>query len=326
MRARDRRYGKSSVKTRVGIATAVLVGGTVAAAAVFASHGAAPAATSAAYASGYSSNEGTMISSAMNSWSWSRQSSYSDLAKLTQARQFSQTWHQGKMFAVQRGIVVLATKKFLILRSANGSLHLWLLSDNTKFQDVSNTMAGTQALTASTSAAHEAMWSGNMMPATTLLAGDPTTAATMLTPTTTPQTVTIQVANTSLTVTVTVTRGTARVNQTATTPWTSMPTWRPSTFTQDAWWPMQGLARGDLALVAGTRSHWTLHAQLVLFTPLSSADVGGSDSTGTTTGTSDRDSTGTTTGTDTGTTGTNTGTPTNGTIPTGTPVSVPTSW
>ena len=35
------------------------------------------------------------------------------------------------------------------------------------------------------------------------------------------------------------------------------------------------MARGDLALVAGTRSHWTLHAKLVLFTPLSSADVGG---------------------------------------------------
>ena len=41
MMARDRRYGKSSVKTRVGIATAVLVGGAVAAAAVVASHGAA---------------------------------------------------------------------------------------------------------------------------------------------------------------------------------------------------------------------------------------------------------------------------------------------
>ena len=38
---------------------------------------------------------------------------------------------------------------------------------------------------------------------------------------------------------------------------------------------MRGLARGDLALVAGTRSHWTLHAQLVLFTPLSTADVDG---------------------------------------------------
>ena len=314
MIARDRRYGRSSVKTRVGIATAVLVGGAVAAAAVVASHGAAPAATSAAYASRYGgNNEGTMISSAMNSWSWSRQSSYSDLAKLTQARQFSQTTHQGKMFAVQRGIVVLATKKFLILKSANGSLHLWLLSGNTHFQNVSNTMAGTQALTASTSAAQQAMWSGNMMPATTLLAGSPTTAATMLTPTTTPQTVTVRVANTSLTVTVTVTRDTATVNQTAATSWTGMPTWRPSTFTQNAWWPMKGLARGDLALVAGTRSHWTLHAQLVLFTPLSSADVGGSDNTGTTTGTSRSDNTGTTTGTDTGTTGT-------------TPVSVPTTW
>ncbi len=312
MMARDRRYGKSSMKTRVGIATAVLVGGAVAAAAVVASHGAAPAATSAAYASRFGGNsEGTMISSAMNSWSWSRQSSYSDLARLTQARQFSQTTHQGKTFAVQRGIVVLATDKFLILKSANGSLHLWLLSGNTKFQNVSKTMDGTQALTASTSAAQQAMWSGNMMPATTLLAGSPITAAAMLTPTTTPQTVTVKVANTSLSVTVTVTRSTATVNQTATTSWTSMPTWRPSTFTQNAWWPMKGLARGDLALVAGTRSHWTLHAQLVLFTPLSSADVGGKDDAGTNTWSN---------------TGTNTGTTTNGTVQTGTPVSVPTSW
>ena len=38
MMARDRRYGKSTTKTRVGIATAVLVGGAVAAAAVVASH------------------------------------------------------------------------------------------------------------------------------------------------------------------------------------------------------------------------------------------------------------------------------------------------
>jgi hypothetical protein len=305
MMARDRRYGKGSVKTRVGIATAVLVGGAVAAAAVVASHGAAPAATSAAYASHFG-NEGTMISSAMNSWSWSKQSSYSELAQLTQARQFSQTTHQGKMFAVQRGIVVLATKKFLILQSSNGSLHLWLLSGKTHFQNVSNTMTGTQALTASTSAAQQAMWSGNMMPATTLLAGSPTTAAAMLTPTPAAQTVTVQVANTNLTVTVTVTRSMATVNQTATTPWTSMPTWNPTTFTQNAWMPRNGLTRGDLALVVGTRSHWTLHAQLVLFTPLSTSAVGGSASQGTTTGTT------------TGTTGTGT------TV--STPNTAPTSW
>ena len=274
MRARDRRYGKSGVKTRVGIATAILVGGAVAAgAALAANHGAAATATSAAYSS-HAGNEGTVLNSAMNNWNWSRQSSYAQLAQLTQARQFSQASHKGKVVAIQRGIVVLATKKFLILQSSNGSLHLWLLSGRTKFQNVSNTMAGTQALTASTSAAQQAMWSGNMIPATSLMAGSPTTAAALLTPTPAAQTVTVQVANTNLTVTVTVTRTMATVSQTATMPQTAMPTWNPVTFTQNAWQATHTLARGDLALVAGTRSHWTLHAQLVLFTPLSTATAG----------------------------------------------------
>ena len=281
MRARDRRYGKSFTKTRVGIATAILVGGAVAAgAALAANHGAAATATSAAFSS-HAGNEGTVLSSAMTNWNGSRQSSYAQFARLTQARQFSQARHNGRTLAVQRGIVVLATKKFLILQSSNGSLHLWLLSGKTKFQNVSNTMAGTQAMTASTSAAQQAMRSGNMIPATTLLAGSPTTAAAMLTPTTAAQTVTVQVANTSLTVTVTVSRSMATVNQTATMPQAAMPVRSPVTFTQNAWQATHALARGDLALVAGTRSHWTLHAQLVLFTPLSTAVVGGKAPTGT---------------------------------------------
>jgi hypothetical protein len=281
MRARDRRYGKSSIKTRVGIATAILVGGAVAAgAALAANHGAAATATSAAFSS-QAGNEGTVLSSAMTNWNGSRQSSYAQFARLTQARQFSQARHNGRTLAVQRGIVVLATKKFLILQSSNGSLHLWLLSGRTRFQNVSNTMAGTQAMTASTSAAQQAMRSGNMIPATTLLAGSPITAAAMLTPTTAAQTVTVQVANTSLTVTVTVSRSMATVNQTATMPQAAMPVRSPVTFTQNAWQATHALARGDLALVAGTRSHWTLHAQLVLFTPLSTAVVGGKAPTGT---------------------------------------------
>lgn len=284
MRARDRRYGKSPVKTRVGIATAILAGGAVVAgAALAANHGAAATATSAAYSS-HAGNEGTILSSAMSNWSWSRQASYGQLAQLTQARQFSQAKHKGKMVAIQRGIVVLATKKFLILQSANGSLHLWLLSAGTKFQNVSNTMAGTKALTASTSAAQQAMTSGNMVPATSLLAGSPTTAAAMLTPAPATQTVTVQVANTNLTVTVTVTRSMAAVSQTATMPQAARPAWHPVRFTQNAWRATHGLARGDLALVVGTRSHWTLHARLVLFTPLSTAAVGGTAATGTGTG------------------------------------------
>jgi hypothetical protein len=274
MRARDRRYGKTTVKTRVGIATAILVGGAVAAgAALAANHGAAATATSAAFSS-HAGTEGTVLSSAMTTWNGSRQSSYAQLARLTQARQFSQVRHNGKTLAVQRGIVVLATKKFLILRSSNGSLHLWLLSGQTKFQNVSNSMAGLRALTASGGAARQAMGSGNMTPATSLLAGNPSTAAAMLTPTPAAQTVTVQVANTTLTVTITVTRNMATVHQTATMPQAAMPARSPVTFTQNAWHATHALARGDLALVAGTRSHWTLHAQLVLFAPLSAATAG----------------------------------------------------
>ena len=102
MMARDRRYGKSFRKTRVGIATAALAGGAVAAAAVVAGgHGAASVTTPAAYSSRFG-NEGTTISSALSTWGRSRQSSYSALAQLTQARQFSQTMHHGTMLAVQR--------------------------------------------------------------------------------------------------------------------------------------------------------------------------------------------------------------------------------
>jgi len=279
MMARER-YGKgrrqASVKGRVGIATALLVGGgSIAAITVAAtSHGAATTAQPAAYAARFS-NEGAALNSVMTEWGQSRQAAYAQLSGLTQARQFSQVRHAGKTLDVQRGIVVLATKKFLILQSSNGSLHLWLLSRDTKFQNVSDTTAGTSALTASTSATQQAMASGNMVPATTLLAGSPTVAASLLTPTPATQTVTVQVANTDLTVTVTVTRSTATVSQTATTPANSTPSPSPSTFTQNAWQATTSLARGDLALVAGSRSHWTLHASLVLFTPLTTAAVGG---------------------------------------------------
>jgi hypothetical protein len=237
------------------------------------SHAAGTTARPAAYTAGYGS-EGTVLSAAMSDWSWSKQDTYSELAQLTSAPGYSQTWHHGRALDIQRGIVVLATKRFLVLRSANGSAHLWLLSPRTKFQNVSGSAAGIAALTASATATRQAMTTGNMVPASTLLAGSPLTAAAMLTPATTPQTVTVQVANTDLTVTVTVTRGTATVSQTATTPANNMPTWSPSTYTQGAWQATKSIARGDLAVVVGTRSHWTLHAKLVLFIPLSASDMG----------------------------------------------------
>jgi hypothetical protein len=275
MMARNRRNGRNRTAALAGLATAAVLGGGVIAGVALAAGGSAEiAAAPAAHTARYT-NEGSMLSSALSDWSWSRQSTYSQLAQMSSVRGFSQTSHHGKTLDVQRGIVVLATRHFIILQSANGSLHLWLVSSRTKFQNVSSTTAGTAALTASTSATRQAMQSGNMIPATTLLAGSPTTAAAMLTPTTATQTVTVQVANTDLTVTVTVTRSTATVNQTATTPTNAMPAPTASTYTMNAWQGTHSLARGDLAVIAGTRSHWTLHAQLVLFSPLSTSMVGG---------------------------------------------------
>ena len=48
-----------------------------------------------------------------------------------------------------------------------------------------------------------------------------------------------------------------------------------STYTLNAWQATNSVARGDLAVVVGTRSHGTLHAQLVLFSPLSTSAIGG---------------------------------------------------
>jgi hypothetical protein len=280
MMPRDRRYGTrrampKALKARVGIATAILAGGGVAAAAVLmaASHPAGtaqPAAFSARF-----DNEGSTLSSAVREWNSSRRNAYSQLAALTQVRGFSQASDRGSTLDVQRGIVVLATSKFLILESANGSLHLWLLSHGTQYQNVANTTAGTSAMTANTTAAQQAMESGNLIPATTLMAGSPITAAALLTPTAAPQTVSVQVVGTDLTVTVTVTRTMATVSQTATMPLDGMPTADASTFTQSAWQATNSVARGDLALVVGTRAHGTLRAQVVLFTPLSTTEVGG---------------------------------------------------
>jgi hypothetical protein len=280
MMARDRLYRKSrqarrrTLRIQAGIAAAVLAGGGAIGVAAFAatSNPATTATRPAAY-TGLFSNEGTMLSAAMSDWGWSRQSSYAELARLTWARGYSQTTHRGQTLDIQRGIVVLATHKFLILESANGSLHLWLLSGATRFENVSDSAAGTSALTANAAATAQAMNLGNMLPATALLAGSPATAAAMLTPTTAPQTVTVQVVNTDLTVTVTITRSTATVSQSATTPATGVPVRSPFTFTQSAWQAASSVARGDLAVVVGTRSHWTLHAQLVLFSPLSASNM-----------------------------------------------------
>lgn len=285
MMARSRR-GSKSVKTGAAIAAAAVVGGGAIAVVAVATGGhSAVSAANAAYShrSGHShaASEESLLSSALSDWGSSRQSSYSDLASMTSERNYSQTSHRGSTLDIQRGIVVLATNQFIVLQSANGSLHLWEVSGNTKFENVSSSTSATAAMTASTSATTAAMESGDMIPAATLMAGSPTTAASMLTPSSASQTVTVDVAGTELTVTITVTKSTATVSQTATTTAGTTPVADPTTSTESATEATDGVARGDLATIAGTRSDHVLQAELVLFDPLTTSDVGGS--TGTTT-------------------------------------------
>jgi len=273
---------RMSLKSKVGIAAAVVVGGSAIGVVAMAatSHGTTLAAQSAGFSTrdmhGGSSEWGE-LNSAIQDWNSSRQSSLGTLASMT-GQTLTQTTSHRKTLDEQRGIVVLATSKFLILQSSNGSYHLWTLSGSTKFDNVSSSTAGVAAMTASNSDARQAVVAGDMMPAAGQMAGSPLKAAQMLTASAAPQTYTVQVAGTDLTVTVTIAKSMATVNQTATTPAFGTPYMDPMTSTENAWSTVNSttmLARGDLALVVGTRSHGVLNAQIVLYTPLSASDVGG---------------------------------------------------
>ncbi|MGD0560189.1 MAG: hypothetical protein ABSA93_35135 [Streptosporangiaceae bacterium] len=195
------------------------------------------------------------------------------LAKLVLVKDFAEFKVHGADVAIQRGIVVLVTKKFAIVESKNGSLHLWWLSAGTKFDNVSASSSGTAALTASTSAASSAM-AGNMTAAVDTVTTT-TTATALLTPTTTTKTVTVSVAGTGTTVEVVVTKTTAEVVTKTTTTTTKV--------IEPASTAVESLKRGDLTLILGLREDGNLHAAKVLFVPLSSPST---SSTGTSASTS----------------------------------------
>jgi hypothetical protein len=273
MIGRNRRGNRqASMKARVGIATAVLVGGSAVgvAAVAAASHG--PATTNASSA-GFTLNfhhtisEQAALSSALSTWGTSHQRSLTTLAEMAPMRTFSQVWKRHTEFAVQRGVVVLATRKFLLVQSANGGLHLWWIKGSTQFLNVSTTMTGMAALTGSTTAAKAAMVSNNMTPAATAVAGSTAAVNQMMAPVSKPTTITVSTG--TQTITITITSSTATVTQPVTTPTatatvsaTPTPT---ATATQPTFTMAHGIARGDLVLVAGLRIHGQLIAKLVIF-------------------------------------------------------------
>ena len=271
---RDKRgIRRVGVKARLAVAAAVLVGGGAAGVvALAANHGSSAAAASATVESAgftrsfhHTISEPMALNEALNDEGMSSQKSMITLADMTPMRTFSQIEHRHTTFAVQRGIVLLATKKFLVVRSSNHAIHLWWLSGATRVKDVGSSASGMAAMTGSYTATNSAMATGDMVPSENVVAGSTSLVSQLTTPVAKPTTITINTGG--QVITITVASSTATVTQPMTMTMTA-----PTTRTrQSAWWDTRGLQRGDLVLIAGTRTHGKLKAGLVLFAaPLAS--------------------------------------------------------
>lgn len=269
---------RANLKARLGIATAVLVGGgAIGVAAVAASsHGTTTNTQSAGYTLNFQHTVpmGTALNSALSSLQSSHQGkALTELAQMQSMRNFAQTQHHHATLAAQRGVVELASKHFLLVKSANGSLHLWWLG-GTKVINATSSTTSMTALTGNNGAASAAMTTGNMTPATVTMAGSTSAASSMAAPVAKPTTVTVSSGN--ATITITITSSSATVSSPATTPATTtntaptsatgaMATGPMVTAWQKAFSQSKGVARGDMVFVAGFREHGFLVAKLVLF-------------------------------------------------------------
>lgn len=284
MISRSRRGNRqASMKARLGIATAMLIGGGAVGVAAVAASNQGPATTTEQTA-GFMLNfhhrisERTALSSALNMWASSQQRSMNTLAQMVPMRNFSQVWGSHRtMYAAQRGVVVLATHRFLLVKSANGQMHLWWLSATAHVKNVAASATGLIAMTGNNTAAMQAMMHRNMAPASMVMAGSGNAAAQMSAPATRPATITILSGNEVITITITGMSASVTVAPAGTSAPTGMatptapatmpaPTPTPtSTATQPAFTATRHVARGDLVFIAGVRVHGMLVAKLVLF-------------------------------------------------------------
>jgi hypothetical protein len=271
---RNRRGIRSvGVKARLAIAATVLVGGGAAGVVVVAGNHSDTAAATTAESAGYTRSfhhtisEQLALTEALLGWSTSPSRSLTELADMTPMRTFSQMEYHHSTFAVQRGIVLLATKKFLVVKSANGAIHLWWLSGATRVKDVDSSASGMAAMTGSYPATNTAMVTGNMIPTENVVAGSTNVVTQLTTPVAKPTTITINTGGEIITITVASSTAAVTTPVTTTPVTTTTPTTETAWTRQSAWWATDGVQRGDLVLVAGTRTHGKLRAQLVLFAP-----------------------------------------------------------
>lgn len=232
---RTRRYRRTHKTAGVGLTIGALVlGGAAISIAAF-GHG-IQAAQSAAFSAGIGSHH-SRGESGRNQGSSQGASSSSQPAGANQ-QTFTQTGQHGRRVDVQRGTVVFVSQHSLVVRSGKRARHRWVLTANTQFDNAAD-------LTADPSASPSPTPSPSTSP----------------TPTPSTETVTVSVPETDLIVTVTITGDTATITQVTTATSSASPSPDPTTTDSDA----TSVAKGDLAVVIGTRSHGVLHADIVLY-------------------------------------------------------------
>ena len=147
---------RASMRIRLGVAAAVLVGGGAAGVvAVVASHSNATA-QSAGYTTSMgfrqSLSETQALSSAMNGWNKNPNQSIRTLTQMTPMRTFNMMpWHTHTI-ALQRGTVVAAVRDEFVIKSSNHQLELWYVNHGTKIVNVGSNPTGITAMTGGTMA------------------------------------------------------------------------------------------------------------------------------------------------------------------------------
>ena len=144
------RNKRASLRVRLAVAAAVLVGGGAVTAVAVATHSNAQAVQSAGYSQHMGRTMGytDAVSSAMNGWSRSPSNSLMTLSHMQPMNNtMMMAWHK-HVIAMQRGIVVAESirQKELVVQSNNGKIETWHWNNGTKAVNVGGSSTGMSAM------------------------------------------------------------------------------------------------------------------------------------------------------------------------------------
>ena len=138
---------RASMRVRLAVAAAVLVGGgAVGAVAVATNHSSPTTADSAGYSTSSPQSWMDGMSWSMNNWSTSQTQSLITITKTVTVKTFTTTtWHK-KSFASQRGTVVATAPNEFVVQSTSGTFGVWHFNNGAKFVNIGNSKTGWNAM------------------------------------------------------------------------------------------------------------------------------------------------------------------------------------